>query len=121
MAIVRLILMLFLAQMMKLGSFYQNKFSPRFSFESRQAESKHSSGFKYIDVNYVPQHRVIAGVGGSYMTRDFSDLVPRSLANLRLPRRNGLHSHGKECLKFAVNFTLWPVCQEVPLVDAMPC
>nr|CAB3263164.1 uncharacterized protein LOC104265751 [Phallusia mammillata] len=80
-------------QTMKLGNFYQHKISPRFSFEANQSESSKGGGFKYIDVNYLPGNRMVGGGTGSYMSKDFKDMVPRSLANLRLPRRNGLHSH----------------------------
>ncbi|XP_076800920.1 uncharacterized protein LOC143445595 isoform X1 [Clavelina lepadiformis] len=71
-------------QIFKFNGLQQHKISPRFSHDSG------GGSFKYIDANYLPQHRILAGGGDPFYPKD---VIPRSLANIRLPRRNGLPSH----------------------------
>ena len=70
-----------------------NNFSRnRFSNLQPPGGAAASGSFKYIDVNYIPQHKILAGRDGRFYSKEG---FPRSLANLRLPKRHEVTSQCK--------------------------
>ena len=77
-------------QLFKVNNYHRNRFSQLSNSQSGAA----AGNFKYIDVNYIPQHKFLAGRDGRFYAKD---ALPRSLANLRLPKR---HEAASQCMLF---------------------